>query len=173
VIRTLVRWIPAAVGATLVAGGALLYAPVDTALTVRIYLIVVGALALLTLVAATARAAGTAPSEFERALVRTRARPVRPDELERLERQVALAQANAYDFHSRLRPALVAAASAALWRKYGVDLEAQPDRAEALLPTEVWEAVRPDAQAPQDRHAPGPPLSRIDGIVAAIERMSV
>jgi hypothetical protein len=102
--RILVRWIPATVGATLVAGGVLLFAPVDTSLTVRIYLLVVGALALLTLVAATAYAAGTGPSQFERALARKPARPIRPDELERLERQVALANENAFDFYSRLRP---------------------------------------------------------------------
>jgi hypothetical protein len=172
VIRILVRWIPATVGSTLIAGGVLLLAPVDTSLTIRIYLVVVGALALLTLVAATAHAAGTAPSEFERALVRPRRRPARPDELERLERQVALAQENAFDFYSRLRPALVQAAAAALWRTHGVDLAAQPDRARELLPSEVWEVVRPDFERPTDRDAPGPRLAQLDALVAGIERMS-
>jgi hypothetical protein len=172
VIRILVRWIPSTVGATLIAGGVLLFAPVDTSLTIRIYLIVVGALALLTLVAATAHAAGTTPSQFERALARRRRRPVRPEELERLERQVALAQENAFDFYSRLRPALIQGAAAALWRNHGVDLTKQPDRARELLPPDVWEAVRPDLERPIDRDAPGPSLARMDALVTGIERMS-
>ena len=171
-IRVLVRWLPAAVGATLMAGGVLLFAPVDTALTVRIYVIVVGALALLTLVAATAAAAGNARSEFEEALSPRIERPIRPDELERLERQVALAAENAFDFHSRLRPALIDATAAALWRRYGIHLETQPEQARALLAPEVWDAVRPDRERPGDRHAPGPPLERIDALVTAIERMT-
>lgn len=170
--RILLRWIPATVGATLVAGGVLLLSPIDSSLTVRIYVLVVGALALLTLVAATAYAAGTAPSEFERALVPRQRRHMRPDDLERLERQVALSQENAFDFHSRLRPALIAATSATLWRTHGVDLASEPERARGLLPPEVWDVVRPDVERPTDRHAPGPPLVRIDRIVAAIERMS-
>jgi hypothetical protein len=172
VTRILLRWIPLTVGATLIAAGVFFLAPVDTALTIRIYLVVVGALALLTLVAATAHAAGTAPSAFERALVRPRRRAVRPDDLERLERQVALAQENAFDFFSRLRPALIDAASAALWQNHGVDLATQPDRARELLPADVWEVVRPDFERPTDRHAVGPSLRRIDSIVAGIERMS-
>ena len=170
--RIFLRWIPATLGATLIAGGVLLLSPVDSSLTVRIYVLVVGALALLTLVAATAHAAGTAPSAFERALVRRPRRHVRPDELERLERQVALAQENAFDFHSRLRPPLIAATAATLWRTHGVDLAADPERAQRLLPREVWDVVRPDVERPSDRHAPGPPLARIDGIVSAIERMA-
>ena len=170
--RILLRWVPSTLGATLIAAGVLFLAPVDTALTVKVYLLVVGALALLTLVAATAHAAGAAPSQFERALVRPRRRAVRPDDLERLERQVALAQENVFDFYSRLRPVLIDAASAALWRNHGVDLATQPDRARELLPPDVWDVVRPDAERPTDRHATGPPLGRIDAIVAGIERMS-
>jgi hypothetical protein len=172
VIRVLLRWVPSAVAATLIAGGVVLLAPVDTALTVRIYVLVVGALALLTLVAATAHAAGAAPSEFERALRPKLRRPRRPDELERLERQVALAQENAFDFYSRLRPALIDAASAALWRGHGVDLASHPERARALLAPVVWDVVRSDFPRPSDRHEVGPSLARIDEIVAAIERMS-
>jgi hypothetical protein len=172
VIRILARWVPSTVGATLIAGGVLLFAPVDTSLTIRIYLVVVGALALLTLVAATAHAAGTAPSEFERALVRKRRRAVRPEDLDRLERQVALAQENAFDFYSRLRPALIEATAAALWRTHGVDLKTQPERARELLPPDVWETVRPDLERPTDRDERGPALARIDALVTGIERMS-
>ena len=170
--RILLRWVPAAVGSTLLMAGVLLFAPFETELTLRVYLLVLGALALATVVSATAEAAGTRPSEFERALAPAPARPARPDELERLERQVALGVESAIDFHSRLRPALVDAAAAALWRAHAVSLEAQPERARELLPEDVWAIVRPDRARPVDRDEPGPSLDELDRVVTAIERMS-
>jgi hypothetical protein len=158
--------------ATLVAAGVLLFADVDATLATRIYLLLVGALVLLTLVGATEFAARSEPSAFERALVSTPRRTARPEELERLERQVALAVQNGFDFHVRLRPAIREAAGAALWHRHGVDLDSSPDRARPLVPAALWEVVRPDLELPEDRHAPGPPLARIDALVAEIERMS-
>jgi len=172
VTRVLVRWLPSIVGATLLAGGALLLAPVDTELTIRIYLVVVGALVLLTLVTAVATVAAATPSTFERALAPRPHPSARPDELVRLERQVTLGEVNTFDFYSRVRPALVDAAAATLWRRHAVSLETQPERARALLPPEVWRVVRPDFPRPTDRHAPGPPITDLDDVVAAIERMS-
>jgi hypothetical protein len=171
-IRVLLRRAPAIIAATLVVTGVLLFADVDSALATRIYLLLVGALVLLTLVAATEFAARSAPSSFERALVRSPRRSARPEELERLERQVALSVQNGFDFHVRLRPAVREATGAALWHRHGVDLESSPDRARALVPADVWEVVRPDLALPEDRHAPGPSLARIDALVAEIERMS-
>lgn len=170
--RVLLRRAPTAVIATLAAAGVLLFAPIDATLTVRIYLLVIGALALLTLVGATGFAAGRSGSRFERALVRPRRRARRPEELEQLERQVLLAVENAADFHFRLRPALVAAVDAALWRLHGVDLALQPERAAELLPPALWDVVRPDLPPPADRRGPGPPLERLDDLVTVIERMA-
>lgn len=171
--RVLVRWVPTMVGATLTAGGVLLLSPVETELVVRIYLLVVGALALMTLIAATSHVAPATPSAFERALVRRPTPEPRPDELTRLERQVALAEENAFDFYVRVRPALVDAAAAALWRRHAVTLSTQPERARELLPPEVWAVVRPDYERPADRHEPGPSIDDLDRVVHAIERMSV
>jgi hypothetical protein len=171
-IRVLLRRAPAILTVTLVATGVLLFADVDTTIAVRIYVLLLGALLLLALVAATEFAARAEPSTFERALVRGSRRDARPDELERLERQVALSVQNAFDFHARLRPAFRAAAGAALWRRHGVDADTQPDEAAALLPPELWEVVRPDREPPEDRLAPGLSLGRIDQLVAEIERMS-
>jgi hypothetical protein len=172
VIRVLLRHATAILTITLVAAGVLLFADVDATLAVRIYVLVVGALLLLTLVAATEFAARSEPSAFERALVRPRRGDARPEELERLERQVALSVENAFDFHARLRPALRAAVGAALLRRHGVDAETQPREAAALLSDGVWDVVRPDREPPEDRQAPGPTLARIDELVAEIERMS-
>jgi hypothetical protein len=172
VIRVLLRRAPTIVMATLVIAGVLLFADVDATLATRIYLLLVGALVLLTFVGATEFATRSEPSAFEQALVRKKRRGARPDELESLERQVTLSVQNGFDFHVRLRPAVRDAAAAALWRLHGVDLDTEPDRARALLPPQVWDVVRPDLPLPEDRHAPGPSLAQIDAVVGEIERMS-
>ncbi len=171
-IRVLLRRAPAILTATLVAAGVLLFADVDVTLAVRIYVLLLGALILLTLVGATEFAARSGPSAFERALARRRRGSVRPDELERLERQVVLSVQNAFDFHARLRPAFRAAAGAALWRRHGIDADAQPEKAAVLLPHDLWDVVRPDREPPEDRLAPGLSLTQIDQLVSEIERMS-
>jgi hypothetical protein len=172
VIRVLLRRAPMILAATLIVAGILLFADVDATLATRIYLLLVGALVLLTLVGATEFAARPEPSSFEQALVRTPRRRSRPEELERLERQVALSVQNGFDFHVRLRPALREAAGAVLWRRHGVDLDANPERARPFVPPALWDVVRPDLELPEDRHAPGPSLGRIDALVSEIERMS-
>lgn len=170
--RVLLRRAPTIVMITLVVTGVLLFADVDTTLAARIYVLLVGALILTTLVGATEFAARSEPSPFERALIPPKRRRARPEELEGLERQVALSVQNGFDFHVRLRPALRDAAAAVLWRQHGVDLDTSPERARALLPPSVWEVVRPDLELPADRHEPGPSLAWIDEVVSEIERMS-
>ena len=165
--HVLTRWVPLAALATLALGIVLLLVPIDRELVLRVYLLVVGGLALATLAAAAAFPARRRTSAFEAALRRTRAGPSRPEELERLERQVALGVENAADFHFRLRPSLVVAAEGAVWRRHGVPLE----RARPFLPEELWEVVRPDRPAPFDRRAPGPPVERIEALLDEIERM--
>jgi hypothetical protein len=166
--RVLLRWVPFSTFATLVVLLVLLVAPVDRDLVLRIYALVVGGLALATLSAATGFATRRTKSEFEAALRQQPVRFVRPEELERLERQVALSIENAADFHFRLRPALVAAADAAVWRRHGASLEQAEDR----MPPTVWAVVRPDREAPLDRRAAGPPLDELSALVDEIERMS-
>ena len=165
--RVLLRWVPLATLATVAVGLVLMLAPIDRELVLRIYALVVGGLAIATLSAATAFAARRTKSAFAAAL---RDRPVRhgrPEELERLERQVALSVENAADFHFRLRPTLVAAADAAVWRRYGLEL----DRAQGVLSPELWAIVEPDCEPPVDRRAPGPPLADIEAAVDEIERI--
>jgi hypothetical protein len=163
----LLRRAPLAVFLTVVALLLAFVAPIDRELLVRIYALVIGALALVTLSAATTFAARQTKSPFVAAMRRTRVRNERPEALERLERQAALALENAADFHFRLRPSLVEAADAALWRRHGVQLE----RAQPYVSAELWALIRPDLAAPEDRRAPGPPLARVESLVDEIERM--
>jgi hypothetical protein len=165
--RVLLRWAPIAVLVTLVALVALLAAPIDPDLVLRIYALVVGGLALATLSAATGFATRRTRSQFAVALRRQPVRFGRPEELARLERHVALSIENAADFHYRLRRSLVAAADAAVWRRHGVSLE----RAKDLMPASLWAVVRPDCEAPLDRRAAGPSLEEVSALVDEIERI--
>ena len=163
----LLRWAPLAVFLTVVMLLLALAAPIDRDLLVRIYALVLGALVLATLSAATTFAARTKNSPFVAAMRRPRVRNERPEALERLERQVALALESAGDFHFRLRPSLVEAADAALWRRHGVQLE----DAEPLVSAELWSLIRPDLPLPDDRRAPGPALASVEARLDEIERM--
>lgn len=163
----LLRRAPLAVFLTVVMLLLAYLAPIDRDLLVRIYALVIGGLALATLSAATTFAARQTTSPFVAAMRAPRVRVERPEALERLERQVALALENAGDFHFRLRPSLVEAADAALWRRHGVQLE----HAEQHVSAELWAVIRPELPLPEDRRAPGPPLGRVESLVDEIERM--
>ena len=163
----LFRWVPTALFLTLALGVSLALVPVDEGLLIRVYALVVGGLALATASAATAFASQRTRSAFAAALRRHPVRHARPEELERLERQVALAVQNAADFHFRLRPSIVAAADAAVWKRHGLTVE----QAAPLMSPELWDVVRPDRQPPEDRRAAGPRLSAIESMLDEIERI--
>ena len=114
-------------------------------------------------------AARRTPSQFAAALRTRPPRYGRPEELERLERHVALSIETAADFHYRLRRTVVEATDAAIWRRYGVPL----DQAAALMPAGLWAVVRPDSEAPTDRRAAGPPLEELSTLVDEIERIGL
>ena len=165
--RILFRWVPLSVFATIALGVTLALVPVDRELLLRVYALALGGLGLATMSAATAFAARRTRSPFAEALRRPPERPSRPEALERLERQVALGVENAADFHFRLRPVLVAATDAALWRRHALPLE----RARTLVSSELWDVVRPDIEPPLDRRARGPSLDRVSGLLDEIERI--
>lgn len=95
--------------------------------------------------------------------------PLRPRELERLEREVYLSLGSGFYLHHRLRPLLREVASHRLLLKHGIDLERRPGAAEAMLGEPAWSWLRPDREAPSDRWAHGPPLSELRAIVDALE----
>ena len=136
------------------------------------YVLFVGGLLLLSLVRATqAAGAGADGSLYERALRHRRFGVERPPELERLEREVVLAGANAFDVHVRVRPSLREIAAHRLESRRGLDLDRGAPETRALLGDDLWELVRPGRPAPGDRSAPGIPLERLRAYVDRLERL--
>jgi hypothetical protein len=136
------------------------------------YVLFVGGLLLLALVEATRQAGGPDEgSQYERALRRRPRRPLRPPELARIEREVALAAGSAFDLHFRLRPLLREVARHRLSRRRGLELDAGAPETRALLGEELWELARPDRPPPDDRLGPGLPLSRLRAALNALERI--
>ena len=130
----------------------------------HVYLIVVGGLALVTLVSAAAdRSPGRVRSVFERALAVRSTPPGPPAELERLQREVTLSVGFARDLHRRLLPTLREIASARLERS------GRRPGPETLGPW--WSLLAPDTEPPADRFAPGLPARDLRALVAFLERL--
>lgn len=146
-----------------------MFAPGRVGLGVRIYALVLSAVAL-----------GLALSALRRAY--PRARPLRsptrradgarrPLTLTRLEDETALGVAGAFDFHHRLRPRLHQLALGLLATRRGVSLAAHPDAARGILGDETWHLVRRDAPPPEDRLARGLPIAELRRVVESLERL--
>jgi hypothetical protein len=104
---------------------------------------------------------------------RTRSRrelPLRPADLERLERLVVTGRATAGDVHQRLRPVLQEVAAARM-RPHGVWLDRSPDEARRLLGDELWELLRADRPRPSDPRAPGLSLEQLSSAIERLERL--
>jgi hypothetical protein len=138
---------------------------------VDVYLLYVGGVVLLTLVAATSSVAGSEfRSEFDAALHAPPARPERPRELARLEREVYLAESSAFYLHYRLRPTLRVIAAQRLRDTRGIDLDGQPDAARDALGEPAWELLHAERPAPR-RDARGTPIDRLREVVDGVERI--
>jgi hypothetical protein len=125
------------------------------ALELDVYILVVGGLALLEVVMATRQAyPRAANSALAEALERQPPGPLRPPELERLERELTLGSSTAFDLHYRLRPALREIADERLAAR-GLRLDGGGAAVEEALGEELWELVRPDREPPVKRFAPG------------------
>jgi hypothetical protein len=162
----------AVLGGAFVAGLAAVFLPLSPGLVLDLYLLFVGGITLLALVRTTGVAQpGSGHSPFEVALRPIRPRPQRPPELVRLEQRIALAVTTAFDVHFRLRPAVRDVAAQRLWARHAVDLEAHPDRAQALLGASVWELARPDRPPPADPFAPGLGVRGIERVVGELEQV--
>jgi hypothetical protein len=148
-------------------GLARLLAPGRFELELDVYILASGGLALL-LLAGVARDAYPLEGEPEiaRALQRDAEEPQRPAELERLERELTMATATAFDLHVRLRPLLRQVAGVRLAAR-GVRLE----DGEAVLGEELWQLVRADAPPPTDRNATGIDPAALRRAVDALEAL--
>jgi hypothetical protein len=143
--------------------------PGRRALWLDIYLLVLGAIAVFTAVLVTRRAFPLDPgSALVAALEREPHEALRPQELERLEREVTLGTSTAFDLHYRLRPILREVAEQRLGDRRGLRLDRGGRDAETALGGELWELVRPDRKPPERRWAPG-----LDGdaLRSAVERL--
>ena len=137
-------------------------------LELDVYILVVGGLALFQVVMATREAyPHAARSPLVEALHREPAGPLRPPELERLERELTLGVSTAFDLHYRLRPTLREIAGERLASR-GLRLDGGGVTVEDALGEELWELVRPDREPPVRRFATG--ISP-DGARRVIERL--
>jgi hypothetical protein len=136
------------------------------------YLLLLAALAIWLLVhlIATTYPPATA-NAFQVALRRPPARPLQPEPLLQLGRQLTYAQTSSVDLHYRLRPLLRTIAAQRLANRRNISLDDQPERARALLHPAAWELLRPDRPPPADRHARGLTLATLAQIVATLEEI--
>lgn len=150
-------------------GVAVLVAPGAASTWAHAYLVVLIAFVLAAAVRAFARARTPGGSSiFDAGLRRPRPAARKPEDLELLERLVTLASASAFDLHYRLRPAVREIAAGVLLRR-GVELDAQPAQARALLGDQAWSLVRPDREPPTDRQARGLGAAELEAVLLGIE----
>jgi hypothetical protein len=128
------------------------------------YVFVVGALLMLGVVAAAGDALPRRKrSSFDDALTHEGSREKRLPEIEKLEREVGLATASAYDLHYRLLPQLREIAQCRL------------ERAGHTVSPETlgrwWELLRPDRAPPVDRFDKGISESDLRALVHDLGRM--
>jgi hypothetical protein len=157
-----------AVAGGLVAGLVVLVGVDRTDLVLDAYLVYAAGLLALAASRIAARAFPAPRGIVPGVLAQRPRRYAAPESLVAMEDDVALAQANEFDLHFRLRPALVEIASAALATREGVDLESQPERAEKLLSPATWELVRPDRPRPE-RGASGIGMAPLSSVVDELE----
>lgn len=133
-------------------------------IVLRAYVFALGGLSMLALLAAAGDAVPKLRrSDLDLALSAAAERQRRLPELEKLEREVTLATASAYDLHYRLLPHLREIAEARLAR---TGKAAGPDTL-----GEWWELLRPDREPPEERFGSGITVTRLRALVQELERM--
>jgi hypothetical protein len=146
-------------------GLARLLAPGWFELELDIFILVAGGIALADVVILLRNAYPVQKvPEIAAALERDVEPPQRPPQLERLERELTMATATAFDLHARLRPQLREIAEMRLAAR-GAQLE------EGALDEELWELVRPDRPPPANRHADGISPAELRRAIEALEAL--
>jgi hypothetical protein len=169
VTRLVLGWLGGAAVATIGLFVARTIAPGRHELELDVYVIVLGALALLGLVSWLRRSAPRAhESLLERALHHPAEEPETLPELAHLERVLVMSAAQDFDLHYRLRPTLREIAAARLAER-GLQLDAGGPLVQEALGDELWAVVRPDRVAPENRQARGIGQDGIERLVRRIE----
>jgi hypothetical protein len=149
----------------------LVIAPDRSKLATHIWLLVVLGLAFVALLRIVDDAFPTGHSPFFASLTQASQPVQRPASLARIEREVSMAGASAFDVHFRLRPVLVDLAGDLLAARRGIDLQREPERARTALGEPAWEIVRPDRPEPQERDQPGMEPPELDRVITALEQL--
>jgi hypothetical protein len=130
----------------------------------RAYVLTIGGLVMLAVLAATAESVPRRRrSELDRALTEVVRGDEQPHEVARIERQVTLGTATAYDLHVRLLPQLRQIAQSRLERT-----------GRSMSPETLgrwWELLRLDRAAPDNRHGAGISAGELRELVSDLERM--
>lgn len=145
----------------------IVFQPGQSRLALDVYLLFLGAVALLTLAHATRAGDPEGGSPFEDALHHRPARVEPLAQLDSLDRQVTLGLGNAFDLHYRLRPILRAVAEERLAVR-GVSLD-DPEGARAVLGEDAWALLRPDREPPRDRFALGATPDELEALLTRLE----
>jgi hypothetical protein len=142
-------------------------------LELDVYVLTIGAMALLAAILATRRAFPPEEgSAIAAALERDERVPVRPPDLERTERMLSMAATTAFDLHFRLRPVLREVAEQRLADRRGLRLDSADARVQETCGEELWEIVRPDREAPDHRFLPGLPSEALHRVVERLESIT-
>jgi hypothetical protein len=157
---------------TLLLAIVLVAAPGRAEIALHVYVLTLVAVGLgHTLAALRAALPPRRPSAFDAALERRKRRVQRIPELERMEREVSLGLATAFDLHYRLRPRIRGVAAELLAARRGIELDAQPDAARRALGEDAWEIVRGDREPPRDRFGAGLEIDSLRLAVDALEAL--
>jgi hypothetical protein len=146
--------------------------PGRTELVLHVYALAIASIVLLHLVRTVRSAHPVATgSPFDAALRKPRRHDQRLPELVRVEGEVSLGMATAFDFHYRLRPTLRRIAGELLEARRGTDLDGSPEAARKALGDETWEVVRADREQPRDRYGAGLEPGLLHTVVASLEAL--
>ena len=138
----------------------------------RVYLLVLSAFGLVhLLVALHASRPPAHPSPVDLALQPSQERPAQVEEIERIQRELQIAQTTSFDLHYRLRPTLRRIASELLRSRRGIDLDGDPTAARRALGDETWELVRGDRPPPENRFGPGVDRAALHRVVDSLEAL--
>jgi hypothetical protein len=166
-----VRWALGVLAATMAVLASWWLAPGRRELELDLFVLVLGGMSML---AMTSWLKQVAPaderSELEAALVPHARQSPTVQELDRLERELSMGAARAFDLHSRVRPVLREVASARLARR-GLELDPRSEPVRELLGDELADLLDPDRQLPDDRQAAGPGLDRLGATIERLERL--
>jgi hypothetical protein len=169
--RFVLGWVFGATLATIGLYVARVAAPGRHEVELDVYILVLGLIALLAVTSWLREVAPPAgKSELEEALRQEPPGPPRIAELDRLEREVYMGAARAFDLHYRLRPVVREIAAGRLERR-GLRLDSGSDAVRERLGEELWELARPDREPPGNRQGPGPGLDEVRLTIEQLEKL--